>query len=337
AIGDRARSSLPLGFISPNTVVTALGEQRDAPWGLVRTSTRNNDRGTTYNYPDKAGEGVDAYVVDTGIQVEHPEFESRARFGFNAFNDSSKDVHGHGTHVAGTIGSRTFGIAKKVSLVAVKVLADNGTGTTSSVLAGLEYVVNEAKTTKRPSVINMSLGGPADPIIDLAVSAAVRAGVYIVAAGGNERQDACNVSPARAPSVLTVGATDINDFHGDFSNFGSCLDINAPGVDIRSTWPDNGFATASGTSMASPHVAGVMALILAERQFEKVEDGFAFLLGIGTRNRLQKLRKSANLLVYNGVVPGEDKDAPANPPKFTCGWLRCWWAPDCEACSWAPW
>ncbi|GAA4660991.1 hypothetical protein GCM10023347_10570 [Streptomyces chumphonensis] len=242
---------------------TVSAEQTDPPnWGLDRIDQQALPLDQSYTYPDDGGQGVTAYVIDTGVMVEHEDFGGRAGNGFDAVenDDVAQDGNGHGTHVASTIAGTEHGVAKNAEVVGVRVLDDNGSGTTAQVVAGIEWV---AENASGPSVANMSLGGPQDPALDEAVSGAVAAGVTFVVAAGNEAQDANNVSPARVPEAITVGATDDADGQAGFSNYGSALDLYAPGVDITAAWNDGATKTISGTSMASPHAAGVAALYLA--------------------------------------------------------------------------
>lgn len=239
---------------------TTLTTQFSATWGLDRLDQRSRPLDGRYAYAAD-GTGVTAYIIDTGILPTHIEFGDRARVGYDAFGENGLDCHGHGTHVAGTIGATTWGVAKRAGLVAVRVLGCDGTGSTSSVIAGVDWVAGQAV---RPAVANMSLGGDASTALDDAVTAAVQQGVTFVVAAGNSNANACNYSPARAASAITVGATGSDDSRASFSNFGKCLDLFAPGTGITSTWHTSTTAanTISGTSMASPHVAGVAALYL---------------------------------------------------------------------------
>ncbi|MER6519516.1 S8 family serine peptidase [Streptomyces sp. NPDC060334] len=233
-------------------------------WGLDRIDQAKTAGDKKYDYPDTAGEGVTAYVIDTGIRVSHKDFGGRATHGFDAVDndDSADDGNGHGTHVAGTIAGTSHGVAKKAKLVAVRVLDDNGSGSTEQVVAGIDWVT---KNHKGPSVANMSLGGGADEALDEAVKRSIASGVTFAVAAGNESTDAGQGSPARVPEAITVASSTIDDAQSDFSNFGSVVDLYAPGSDITSDWndSDSGTKTISGTSMATPHVVGAAAVYLA--------------------------------------------------------------------------
>ena len=252
-----------VAFVEQDQVVHADVTQSGATWGLDRIDERAiSPTVNEYSYTN-TGAGVTAYIVDTGILLTHSDFGSRASKGFDAVtaSGSAVDCNGHGTHVAGTVGGTTYGVAKAVALVAVRVLDCSGSGSTSGVIAGIDWVQQNAV---KPAVANMSLGGSASTALDNAVSAAVASGVTFVVAAGNSNRDACNYSPARTGTAITVGATTSTDARASYSNFGRCLDIFAPGSGITSAWytGDAAINTISGTSMASPHVAGVAALYL---------------------------------------------------------------------------
>ena len=249
-------------FVEEDQEYTIDTTQSGATWGLDRIDQRNRPLSGTYTY-NWTGSGVRAYVIDTGIRTTHTQFGGRAAVSADFVGDgrNGQDCNGHGTHVAGTIGGSTYGVAKSVSLRAVRVLNCQGSGTTSGVISGVNWV---ASNRVLPAVANMSLGGGASSALDSAVNSAINAGVVFAVAAGNETQDACNVSPARTAAAITVGATTSSDARASYSNFGTCVDIFAPGSSITSSWAtsDTATNTISGTSMATPHVAGVAALYL---------------------------------------------------------------------------
>ncbi|SMQ21693.1 Subtilase family protein [Streptomyces sp. Ag82_O1-12] len=233
-------------------------------WGLDRLDQADTAGDSKYTYPDGAGEGVTAYVIDTGVRTTHKDFGGRAASGFDAVDNDNDaaDGNGHGTHVAGTIAGTAHGVAKKAKIVAVRVLDDNGSGTTEQVVAGIDWVT---KNHQGPSVANMSLGGGADEALDEAVRKAIAAGVTFAVAAGNESSDAGQGSPARVKEAVTVASSTKDDKQSDFSNYGAVVDVYAPGSDITSAWNDSdeGTKTISGTSMATPHVVGAAAVYLA--------------------------------------------------------------------------
>jgi len=236
-------------------------------WGLSRISQRRLNINNVYAQPTKMGVDVEAYIIDTGIYVEHEDFQGRARFGFKAETAwSNTDGNGHGTHVASTTGGITYGVAKAVDLIAVKVLSDSGSGSTAGVIAGVDWVTGQSKGKTKKIVGNMSLGGGFSSALNQACNGAVEAGIFMAVAAGNDNGNACSYSPASATKVTTVGATDISDRRSTFSNWGTCVDIFAPGTSITAAWIGSRTATRtiSGTSMASPHVCGLAALAFSE-------------------------------------------------------------------------
>ncbi|WP_329041370.1 S8 family serine peptidase [Streptomyces sp. NBC_00178] len=252
-------ASAGVRYVQADAVVRATGTQPAPPsWGLDRV---DGAKDSSYAYPN-AGEGVTAYIVDTGLYGQHADFEGRASSGYDFIDNDSdaSDCHGHGTHVAGTVGSKDYGVAKKVKLVGVRVLNCQGSGSTSQIVAGMDWV---ARNAKKPAIANMSLGGGSDQAMDDAVQGAINAGVPVAVAAGNDSKDACGTSPARLPAAITLGSTDSNDARSSFSNYGRCLDLFAPGGSIVSTRMGGGTQTMSGTSMATPHAAGAAAIYLS--------------------------------------------------------------------------
>ncbi|KEI36182.1 uncharacterized protein L969DRAFT_104740 [Mixia osmundae IAM 14324] len=287
---DAIRASPLVAFVEKDITVQALDMPQDpsvgitdiekgAPWGLARISHRKPlSLGTfnKYEYAHDGGEGVDVYVIDTGVNINHEELEGRAKWGKTVpLNDVDQDANGHGSHCAGTIASRKYGVAKKANIIAVKVLGSNGSGTMSDVVAGVAWAATSAvekmksaaasNGTHKGSVANMSLGGGKATSLDIAVNRAVKAGLHFAVAAGNDNADACRYSPAAAEDAITVGASTLGDDRAYFSNHGSCVDIFAPGLNILSIWNSGNTSTnvISGTSMASPHIAGLAAYFLS--------------------------------------------------------------------------
>ncbi|WEV29288.1 S8 family peptidase [Streptomyces sp. 71268] len=248
-----------------DTAVHATATQTNPPnWGLDRIDQANLPLDQKYTYPDSAGGGTTIYIIDTGVRISHQDFGGRAVNGYDAVDNDNvaQDGNGHGTHVASTTAGIAHGVAKKAKVVAVRVLNDQGSGTTAGVVAGIDWVT---KNHSGPSVANMSLGGGASSALDTAVRNSIRAGVTYAVAAGNDNRDARNTSPARVSEAITVGATTRTDSRSSFSNYGSIVDLFAPGSDITAAWrtSDTATNTISGTSMATPHVAGAAAVYLA--------------------------------------------------------------------------
>jgi serine protease len=299
-----------VAFIEADQMFSVGATQNNATWGLDRIDQANLPLNNTYVY-DQNGTGVRAYVVDTGVRTSHTQFGGRASSGFTAINDGNgtNDCNGHGTHVAGTVGSSTYGVAKNVNIVAVRVLDCAGSGSNSGVLAGIDWVkANHIK----PAVANMSLGGGTSTALDNAVNATVAAGVTMVVAAGNDNNNACNYSPARAANAITVGSTSSNDGRSSFSNYGNCLDIYAPGSSITSTWSTGNSAinTISGTSMAAPHVAGVAALYLDDNPNASPAQVQSAIESAAIANKVSDAKTGSPNLLLNNNFGG----TPPPPP-----------------------
>ncbi|KAG7194468.1 serine protease [Scheffersomyces spartinae] len=316
-------------FVEQDSIVRAneFDIEKGAPWGLARVSHREPLSLNSFNqylYDSEGGEGVTSYIIDTGINVKHTEFSGRATWGATIpTGDEDVDGNGHGTHCAGTIASDTYGVAKKANVVAIKVLRSNGSGSMSDVVKGVEFAakshqdaVKSGKKGFKGSTANMSLGGGKSPALDLAVNAAVKAGIHFAVAAGNENQDACNTSPAAAELAITVGASTISDSRAYFSNYGKCVDIFAPGLNILSTYIGSESATAvlSGTSMASPHIAGLLSYFVslqpgAGSEFFTSDKGVTpaqlkkNLIHFGSKNMLSDIPDDGtpNILAFNGA------------------------------------
>lgn len=247
--------------VEESQVMYSYGVQTNPVWGLDRVDQEGSSLDGLYYYKDSAGSGVDVYVIDTGVRITHNDFGNRARHGYTAFN-SNNDGNGHGTHCASTAAGTTYGVAKNANVIGVKVLSDFGSGSTSGVIAGVNWV--NGQSSSRTKVGNLSLGGGASSAMDNAVNAG--SDVIHVVASGNSNANACNFSPARASGAYTVNAMQQGDSRSSFSNFGTCTDIFAPGTSVTAAWinSDSATRTISGTSMAAPHVAGGAALLIGE-------------------------------------------------------------------------
>ncbi|PFG97632.1 subtilisin family serine protease [Saccharopolyspora erythraea NRRL 2338] len=297
-----------VALVEPNKRVHAVDTQQNPPsWGLDRIDQRNLPLDNAYSYSTGA-DNVAAYVIDTGVRTTHQTFGGRAKHGFDAVDNDNDatDCNGHGTHVAGTIGGAEYGVAKGVDIYGVRVLDCQGSGSIAGVIAGIDWVTENAQ---KPAVANMSLGGGASSTLDQAVRNSVVSGVtYAVAAGNGDMfgnpQDACSSSPARTPEAITVGATDNTDTRASWSNYGTCLDIFAPGVGITSSWHsgDTATNTISGTSMATPHVAGAAALYLAANPSATPAQVGTALVAASTPNAVKDPRTgSPNRLLFTGT------------------------------------
>jgi subtilisin family serine protease len=304
-----------VAFVQQDQRMRALDVQPDPrSWGLDRIDQREAALDERYHFSTSAN-NVNAYIIDTGIRTTHQDFGGRARHGRDTIDndDDATDCNGHGTHVAGTVGGSNYGVAKGVTLWAVRVLACDGWGTTATVVAGVDWVTAHAV---KPAVANMSLGGGPDSVLDQAVERSIASGVSYAIAAGNSNRDACSTSPASAPSALTVGATYRDDSRVAFSNFGPCLDLFAPGVDIISSWFESDTATrsGSGTSMAAPHVAGAAALYLAKNPAATPQQVRDHLVDAATLDKVTKPGPgSPNKLLFtdSGITP--------EPPAPGCG------------------
>jgi subtilisin family serine protease len=315
-------------LVEADQVMTAIATQSGATWGLDRVDQRPLPLDGSYTYATD-GTGVTVYIIDTGINFGHSDFGGRAVKGTDAVTSggSAADCNGHGTHVAGTVGGTTYGLAKKASLVAVRVLDCGGSGSTSGVVAGIDWVTaNKAL----PAAANMSLGGGYSATLNAAVARSVAAGVTYAIAAGNSGANACNYSPASEPSAITVGATASNDGFASWSNRGSCVDVNAPGVSITSDWIGSTSATntISGTSMATPHVAGAAALYLAANPGATPAQVTSAITSTATSGAIVSLPAgTVNLLLYTGSAGGGGGGGGSVGSiasfSFTCNKLNC--------------
>lgn len=266
-------------------------------WGLDRIDQESLPLDNNYSHIPDAGENIDVYILDTGIETSHPQFEGRAQWGNNFVDNQNEDCNGHGTHVAGTVMSKDYGVAIKANSIAVKVLDCEGSGSFSGIISGIQWSINRIKSTGRKGVINMSLGGGFSSLVNSAVNAARNSGVVVVVSAGNENQDACNQSPASASKAFTVASSRSDDIRSGFSNWGSCVDIFAPGSSITSTYINGQIATISGTSMSSPHVAGAVAWRLSEQPDHSPKEIEDYLLNLASSNKIIDTKGSPNKLL----------------------------------------
>ena len=313
---EALRSNPHVAYIEADSRVHASDTQSPATWGLDRIDQRNRPLSNSYTY-NATGSGVTAYIIDTGLRLTHTQFGGRAVSGFDSVDGgSADDCNGHGTHVAGTVGGATHGVAKGVRLVAVRVLNCQGSGSNSGVIAGVDWVTGN-HAAGQPAIANMSLGGGANSALDTAVNNSINDGVSYAVAAGNSNANACNSSPSRVGAAMTVGSTTSSDARSSFSNYGTCLDIFAPGSSITSTWHTSNTATntISGTSMASPHVAGVAALYLQGSPSASPSTVRNAIVNSATPGVLTSVGTgSPNLLLYSlfGAAP------PPPPPPSGC-------------------
>jgi len=305
---DALRQDPRIELIEQDQMMHANTTQSGATWGIDRIDQVNLPLSGSYTYTDD-GSGVHAYVIDTGALISHSQFGGRAVNGWDFIDNDAvaNDCNGHGTHVSGTIGSASYGVAKNVSITAVRVLDCAGSGSNSAVISGIDWVAQNAVL---PAVANMSLGGGSSTALDSAVNNAINAGVTFAVAAGNSNTDACTGSPNRVPAAITVASSTITDARSSFSSWGSCIDIFAPGSNILSTWNNGGTNTISGTSMASPHVAGAAAVYLQGHPSDTPAQVAIALKNAASVNKISDPKGSPNLLLNTNFSGG----TPPPPP-----------------------
>jgi aqualysin 1 len=293
-----------VAYIEQDGIATTQATQTGATWGLDRIDQANLPLNNSFTYSG-LGTGVNNYVIDTGISSSHSDFGGRVLDGYDAVDGSlpAADCNGHGTHVAGTIGGSTYGVAKNTNLIAVRVLDCSGSGYWSWIIAGIDYVTTHHQSSGKPSVANMSLGGSASQAVDSAVKNSIMSGVTYVIAAGNSSADACRYSPARVPEAVTIGATNRNDTRPNWSNWGKCIDWFAPGDGITSAWIGSNTATKSisGTSMAAPHSAGVAALYLQNNPNASPQQVRDALYILTTKSKVGQSKSINNHLLFTNL------------------------------------
>ncbi|CAO3696555.1 unnamed protein product [Umbelopsis ramanniana] len=308
-----SRSQQPLGLIIPSNLShrsannfhesNYYSRQTGAPWNLLRISERKIGDTHSYGYRKSAGQGVTVYVVDDGVDTSHPDFQGRAKFGWTAISSEKNGPGGgHGTHVSGIIAGKKYGVAKQAKLVSVQVLDKNGKGSMSNLIAGLDWVAKHAK--RGSSIVNLSLGvaktTPGANALNQAVNALVKAGIPVFVAAGNSASDACNILPAGNKNVFAVAAIDNKDVMDPNACYGKCVDLFAPGVDVTSDYLDNKHATMSGSSMASPHIAGLAAIELPYIKSKKPADLYKAITKRATTHQIKKLKaQTVNGIAYS--------------------------------------
>lgn len=319
------RADPDVAMVEPDVIVRAQGTESNPDWGLDRIDQRSLPLNNSYSY-GSTGAGVNAYILDTGIRYSHTDLGGRAHFAFDAFGGNGADCFGHGTHVSGTVGGIKYGVAKAVTLWSVRVLQCDGSAPLSDIIAGIDWVTAHHKS---PAVANMSLGATFAPVLDSAVAQSIRSGVTYVVAAGNYTENACTIYPANLPSAIDVGASDNTDHRWANSDYGSCISIFAPGVNITSDdyLSDVATVTWSGTSMASPHVAGIAALYLGAHPTATPAQVKQAILANATSGHILNLNGSPNLLAYSAFVGGS---TPADPPAPPSGSFSAAFSTSCS-------